>query len=97
MKTIPMEIKKPALEILALSMEVTEKTAYDCYCNFWGHAGLFEVSVCQKGDDNYNKILRHNIYIGGDDDPESALSDLGYAKKRLEGLLFTCGEIEANQ
>jgi hypothetical protein len=51
MKTIPLKIKKPVLEILELSIEVTVETDYDCRYNFSGHVNLFEVHVCKKGNE----------------------------------------------
>jgi hypothetical protein len=61
MKTIPLEVKKLACEIFALSIIVNERTEYNYWCHFSGHVDSLYLYVIKKEDKTDTRILDYSI------------------------------------
>ena len=91
------EIKQSAIHIFELSIEVTEKTAYDCICEFHGITKQLNVSAIRKKDKRYKPIINYCLFLNQDPyqpskydrDKRSLISILTEIKQELSALLAT--------
>ena len=70
MKTIQLEIKQSACELLALSLLVTEKTEYNCWYEFHAPSNKLDIQMYSKNDSDHNPIIKEYIYLDGNDHNE---------------------------
>jgi hypothetical protein len=84
-----LEIKKLALAVFAISIEVNEKTEYNCWCDFSGHVSQLNIYCCLKGDETYNRIMKDFVYIKLDkyNEYEEIMNKLNGIKTSLLELL----------
>ena len=68
MEMIAGEVKQLAIQLFKLSMEVTEKTEYDCICEFQAPANRLNIRILHKDGIDYDPLISYSIDLNEEPD-----------------------------